>query len=191
VLGGYKPGKRECIHVEIRSLDDRASVRGAIEAHGRAWQEAYADILPAAVLEQVTVDPGAAALDDWLERLPDENGPGVAFGAAVSGAVRGYTFVRWGETKPFVGPAEAGLKELYVHPDWWGGGLGTELVGAAVDVLPPTVEALALEALADNELGRSFYESRGFLLQGRGEIEIGGDSYETVIYRLPLDDATR
>jgi len=177
--------------MEIRSLDDRASVRGAVAAHGRAWQEAYAGVLPDEVLDRVTVDPEPAEVDNWLERLPDGDDPGVAYGADVSGEVRGYIFVRWASTKPFVGPAEAGLKEVYVHPDWWGGGLGTELVGAGVDALPPTVEALALEALADNELGRSFYESRGFALDGHSEIAIGEDSYETVIYRRPLDGTRR
>jgi GNAT superfamily N-acetyltransferase len=172
--------------VEIRSLDGRDAVRGAIESHGRAWREAYAGVVSEAVLDRVTVDPGGEEIDAWLDRLPDEDDPGVAFGASVSGAVRGYIFVRWGETKPFVGSAEAGLKEVYVHPDWWGGGLGTELLGAAVDALPSDCEALALDALVDNDVGRSFYESRGFTLDGRSEIEIDGDAYETVIYRRPL-----
>jgi GNAT superfamily N-acetyltransferase len=174
--------------VKLDGLDDREAVRGAIRAHGYGWREAYADVLPASVLDQVTVDPDPAAVDRWLDRLPDADDPGVAYGASVGGTVRGYIFARWGDTKPFVGPAEAGLKEVYVHPDWWGGGLGTELLGAAVDVLPPDVDALALEALADNEVGRSFYESRGFTPDARGEIDIGEDSYETVVYRRPVGE---
>lgn len=171
--------------MEIHELDSREAVRGAIRAHGYGWREAYADTLPAAVLDRVTVDPGPGEVDDWLDRLPDESDPGVAYGATVSGAVRGYIFVRWENTKPFVNPSEGGLKEVYVHPDWWGGGLGTSLLGAAVDALPPDINGLALEALADNEVGRSFYESRGFTLDGRSEIEIDGEAYETVIYRRP------
>lgn len=173
--------------MEIRPLDSREAVRGAIETHGQAWQEAYAGVLPDNLLERVTVNPGPAVTDSWLERLPDEDEPGLALGAQISGTVRGYIFVRWGETKPFVGTSEAGLKEVYVHPDWWGGGLGTELVGRAVDALPPTVEALTLETLAENDIGRAFYESRGFAPDGHDEIAIGDGSYETVIYRRPLD----
>jgi Acetyltransferase (GNAT) family. len=172
--------------VEIRPLENRETVRGAIESHGRGWQEAYADLLPESVLERVTVDPGREEIDRWVDRLPDADDPGVACGARVDGRVRGYIFVRWGETKPFVGVSEAGLKEVYVHPDWWGGGLGTRLLGTAVDALPPDIEALALEALAGNEVGRSFYESRGFSLDGHSEISIGGDAYDTVIYRRPV-----
>lgn len=173
--------------MEIRHLDGRERVRGAIESHGRAWQEAYAGVVSESVLDRVTVDPGPEEIDVWLDRLPDEDDPGVAYGASVGGKVRGYIFVRWGETKPFVDPADAGLKEVYVHPDWWGGGLGTELLGAAVEALPPDVAGLTLEALADNDIGRSFYESRGFALEEYSQMDIDDDTYETVIYRRPLD----
>ena len=172
--------------VEIRTLDDSAAVRGAIEAHGRAWREAYNASLPQRVLDRVTVDPGRETVARWRDRFPGPDDPGTVYGASVGGQVRGYVFVRWAGTKPFVGPSEAGLKELYVHPDWWGGGLGTSLLGAATDTLPPGVDGVALEALADNEVGRSFYESRGFDPDGHGEIEIGDDSYKTIIYRQAL-----
>lgn len=173
--------------MEIRPLNNDEAVRGAIEARGRAWQEAYGDLLPDPALDRVTVDPGAEEVRTWRDRLPDTDDAAVARGVRVSGRVRGYVFVRRAGTKEFVGPDEAGLKELYVHPDWWGGGLGTGLLGAAVDALPPTVDGLALETLADNDLGRGFYESRGFVADGRDELDIAGDSYETVIYRRPVE----
>ena len=172
--------------MELRRLDDRESVRGAIRAHGTAWRDAYEGLLPPGVLERVTVTPSPDEIDAWLERLPGRDDPGVAYGAAVRGSVRGYVFVRWGDTKAFVRPAEAGLKEIYVHPEWWGAGLGTSLLSAAVDAVPPGLEGLALEALAGNERGRAFYESRGFEPDGRSTLEIAGEPYETVIYRRGL-----
>lgn len=175
--------------MEIRDLDSREAIRGAIECHGRAWQEAYADIVTDAVLERVTVDPEPAEVDTWLDRLPGDDDPGFAYGASVGRAVRGYILVRWADTKPFVDPSDAGLKEVYVHPDWWGGGLGTELLGAAVEAVPTDVAGLSLETLADNDIGRSFYESRGFVVDSHSQIEIGNETYETVIYRRPVDDS--
>ena len=169
--------------MELRTLDTRDAVRGAIRAHGSAWREAYADILPEAVLSRVTVDPTQLEIDQWRDRFPGEDDPGIAYAIAVRETVQGYIYVRWDETKPFVHPHEAGLKELYVHPDWWGGGLGTSLVSHALSELPPEIEGVALDTLADNEVGRSFYESRGFRASGRGSIDIGDNSYETVIYR--------
>lgn len=173
--------------MQVRVLDSSAAVRGAIRSHGRAWQEAYAGILPASVLDRVTVDPDESDIREWLDRLPGEDDPGVAYGASVDRTVRGYIYVRWGDTKPFVRAGEAGLKELYVHPEWWGAGLGTSLLGRAVDAVPSAVDGLALEALAGNEIGSSFYESRGFGRDGRGDIELAGTRHETVIYRRPLD----
>ncbi len=172
--------------MRLHRLDTRAAVRGAIEAHGRAWRVAYADLLPASVLDRVTVEPDVATVEEWLDRLPGDDDPGEALGVTVDGSVRGYLFVRWGETKQFVGPDEAGLKELYVHPDWWGGGLGTSLLGRGVEQLPPAVETLVVEALAGNEVGQSFYESRGFRRDATDEIQIDGASYETVVYRRPV-----
>lgn len=169
--------------MEICPLDSDEAVRGAIEARGRAWQAAYGDLLPDSALDRVTVDPGDEGVRTWRDRLPDADDAAVARGVRVRGRVRGYVFVRWGATKGFVGPDEAGIKELYVHPDWWGGGLGTGLLGAAVGALPPAVDGLALETLADNDLGRGFYESRGFVADDHGELALAGRSYETVIYR--------
>ena len=172
--------------MECRTLTDRKAVREAIQTHGRAWQEAYDGLLPASVLERVTVSPDADAVDAWMDRLPGESDPGFACGIAVRDTIRGYAFVRWGETKPFVRPHEAGLKEIYVHPDLWGGGLGTELLVSAREHLPPEIEGLALEVLADNERARRFYESRGFVYDGTHAIDIDGETYETLVYRMTV-----
>lgn len=169
--------------MDIEPLTDREAVADAIRAHGAAWQAAYDDILPAEVLSRVTVEPTDEDIDEWLARLPSADDLGVALGVSVSGAVRGYIYVRWTETKDFVDLGEAGLKEIYVHPDYWGAGLGTTLLGAAFERLPPEIDGVALETLAENEVGRNFYESRGFRADGRGESTIGEQSYETVIYR--------
>lgn len=65
------------------------------------------------------------------------------------GTIRGYAHLRWGpQTKPFVDPDDAGLKELYVDPDAWGTGIGTTLLNAGIDRLPPDLHDLTLEMLA-------------------------------------------
>ena len=171
--------------MEIEPLDTRESVRGAIRAHGRAWQEAYDDHLPNEVLDGMTVEPTAEDVDEWLERFPAEGG--VTLGGAVDGTVRGYILVRWENTKEFVRPDEAGLKEIYVHPDWWGEGLGTALFEHACEHIPDNVEGIALEMFADNDVGRRFYESKGFAVSDSGTVDVAGDTYETVIYRRDLD----
>lgn len=170
--------------MEIVPLENPDALRGAIQAHGCAWREAYDDLLPAAVLEGMTVEPSPSDVDQWRERLPD--GPddgGIAYGAEVEGAVRGYIHLRWENTKPFVREEEAGLKEIYIHPDYWDEGLGTQLLEAGIDALPARVDSLALEVLAANDLGRHFYEAKGFEVADHDQITIDAEPYETVIYR--------
>jgi GNAT superfamily N-acetyltransferase len=167
--------------MQIEPLDTREKVRDAIRVHGHGWQEAYDGLVPDEVLASLTVDPSPEDVDRWLDRLPDEGG--VALGAVVDGGVRGYINLLWEGTKPFVGPDEAGLKEIYVHPDWWGEGVGTALFEAGCTRLPDDVAAIALEMLATNDVGRQFYEARGFEVDDHDTYEIAGEPYETDILR--------
>ena len=102
------------------------------------------------------------------------------------GAV-GFIQIRLEETKPFVGDDEADLKELYVHPDRWGEGVGTALLAAGLDRLPADVTAVRLETLSGNERAAAFYEARGFERTGRRTIEVGGEPYEAHVYTRRLD----
>jgi len=83
--------------------------------------------------------------------------------AELDGAVRNSASFRWEETRPFVGPDEAGLKEIYVRPDYWGEGIGSGLLERGLELLPGDVEALTLDVLAENEVGRSFYSTENRL----------------------------
>lgn len=55
------------------------------------------------------------------------------------------------------------VQNLYVVPEARNRGLGGELLGAAEDALEAAgAERIVLEAMAANEAGRRFYESRGY-----------------------------
>jgi len=170
--------------MRIRSLEDRRGIREAIRTHSLSWQAAYDDILPGHVLDGMTLDPDPADVDEWLGRFPDES---VTLGADVDGTVRGYIHVRWAETKPAVREDEASLKELYVHPDWWGEGIGTALFESALERVPGDAAGVALEVFADNSQARGFYEARGFAPDSHDSVEIAGGRYGTVIYRQRFD----
>lgn len=170
--------------MNVRRLEGRADVRGFIRVHGRAWREAYADILPERFLQQIDVDPPPEDVDRCVEGL-GENPAGV-FVAVDEGRVLGFADVRWGdvETKGFVGERDAELKAIYVDPDAWGQGVGTALLERGLDALPEHVEALRLEVLSENDLGRRFYESRGFGRTESSVYEIADEPYPTDIYEL-------
>lgn len=182
IMTGGGEGRR----MERRHIDGRDDVRGLVRAHGLAWREAYEGLLPETVLRSVTVDPTAEDVEQWRERL-DENRAGVLV-AVEDGEVLGFIDVRWGETetKEFVGEREAGLKAIYVHPDYWGDGVGTALFEGGMDLLPDWVEAVRLDVFADNESARGFYESHGFEQTDTRKHEIAGDSYPVTIYTLSL-----
>ena len=172
--------------MRVRRIAGREDIRAILEVHARAWRAAYSDILPDETIEQVVdSDPDPEHVDDRYSRLwPDRDR---VFVAEADGFVRGYAYFRWGSpTKPFVEEDEAGLKEIYVDPSWWGQGLGTALLDRGLDRLPDGLDALKLEALAENDIGASFYRARGFTRTDTRELEIGSETYPTAIWTKPL-----
>jgi len=160
--------------------DDAAAVRAA---WARAWRAGHGDVVSDAVLAQVPVEPGDGDVKRWRERLAEWRDRTLV--AADDGAV-GFVQVRLEETKPFVGDGEAGLKELYVHPDRWGEGVGSALLAAAIDRLPPDVDTIRLEMLAGNDRAAAFYEARGFERTGEVTVDVGGEDYPGLIYTRRL-----
>jgi GNAT superfamily N-acetyltransferase len=71
------------------------------------------------------------------------------------------------------------VPRLYVHPDRWGEGIGTELVDHVVAQVREATDRLRVVLLAGNEVGVGFYEGYGFDpversgLTDAGEAEIG------------------
>ncbi|AGB15220.1 acetyltransferase, N-acetylglutamate synthase [Halovivax ruber XH-70] len=172
--------------MNVRQLRGREDVRAAIEINGRAWEAAYADVLPADVLKQVASDPVDEHVDRRFDQLLDDPA-GFLVAEDDEGEVLGYAHLRWGEdTQPFVGETEAGLKELYVDPEVWGEGVGTALIERGLDELPDDLDAITLEMLDGNEIGAGFFEARGFERVGTDETPIDGKPYPTVQYRRDL-----
>lgn len=172
--------------MRIRLLQDRDDIRGLLTVHAQAWKAAYNEILPQEAIDRVVdPDPGQDHIDTRYDTLwPDRDR---VFIAEQAEAVVGYANFRWGsETKPFVGEEEAGLKEIYVHPDHWGNGIGTALLGRGLARLPNRITALKLEAFSDNDVGAAFYDARGFERTGGGRVEILDGSYPTDIWTRRL-----
>lgn len=172
--------------MNIRELRGLADVRGIDRVNRRCWKAAYADIFPASVLDREPATDDAlrdrlAAIRSWT---------GAALVAVEDGQIVGYAFARWAEdTKSFVDADDAGLKEIYVDPDHWNEGVGTALLDRVETEVTATKAGLTLSMLAGNEPGRRFYQRRGFLEVGGTTDEIGGETYDCVLFRKPLSDA--
>ncbi|NHX35982.1 MULTISPECIES: GNAT family N-acetyltransferase [Halolamina] len=173
--------------MQVRRIERQADVGGIIRVHGSAWREAYDGLLPPEILQDQTITPTEEDVQQWQEALR-ENQEGVLVAADDEGVVRGFVDVRWGdsETKEFVGDDEAGLKAIYVDPDWWGEGTGTALLERGLEILPESIDTVRLETFAENDIASQFYESKGFERTDVGEYDIAGRSYSTIVYALQL-----
>ena len=173
--------------MEIRPLRGRPDVRGALRVNRAAWRAAYADIVSDEVLARLAEAPTADDVDRWYVQLADVGADGRVLvadrGSSDAPDVVGYAYVRWGDgTKAFVGEGEAGLKELYVAPDYWREGVGSALLERGVAAVPEGTAPLKLETLSENRRGRAFYEAKGFERVGSSSFELLGHAYPTVVY---------
>lgn len=118
------------------------------------WHAAYDDILGPEAVDDT--------LDEWytLDGLREQAGDSEhAFYVAETDGIVGFA-----QASP---DSERGgvwaLIRLYVLPDRWGEGIGTRLLEhIEADARDAGAERLRLGVLTDNDIGVSFYESRGF-----------------------------
>jgi GNAT superfamily N-acetyltransferase len=84
-----------------------------------------------------------------------------------------------------VGPSE--LHAIYVHPDWWGRGVGQALLDKAHELLAETCNEAELTVLAGNARAERFYERNGWRFVERVvEPHFGGEQTEVCKYRRRL-----
>ena len=177
--------------MEIRPLRGRPDARGVLRVNRAAWRAAYAHIVSDEVLSRLAEAPTADDVDRWYGQLDVAEADGRVLVADRKSAgapdVVGYAYVRWGDdTKEFVGEDEAGLKELYVAPDYWREGVGSALLERVVVAARDAASALKLETLAENRRGRAFYEAEGFERVESSSFELLGQTYPTVVYARRL-----
>jgi ribosomal protein S18 acetylase RimI-like enzyme len=165
--------------MEIRppETDDAREMR---DAWARAWRAGYRGVLSDDALGAVDPEPDEGDVQRWRERVETWRDRMLV---ADDEAVVGYAHVRVTDTKPFVGDDEAGLKELYVRPDRWGEGVGSELLERGLETPSDDVTAVRLETLEGNDRAAGFYEAHGFRRVGERSVEVAGETYPALLYR--------
>jgi ribosomal protein S18 acetylase RimI-like enzyme len=159
------------------TIDD-VDALGAL--HVRAWQAAYAGMMPADFLAGLRSEDRAAMWRGWFAD------PGTA---ALSVGVldeRVCGFVCFGPHAS--DDDEVEVYALNVDPDAWGRGVGTALLEHAVAVLESQHEGDAvLWVVAENERARRLYEAAGWAWDGGSSTDdVGGMPVTELRYRLPL-----
>lgn len=173
-------------------MDGQFTVREARETdrdeiwrvNRRAWKAAYAGILPTENLEWSTEE--SAEQLEWIETVFTDDQM-AEFVAEAGERVVGFAEFLWKkpETRSFVEPGEAELRAIYVDPDRWGVGIGTELLERATDSLRVDLDGIALSTLLANDRAQAFYDQRGFERDGKTTMKICGNSYEAIVFRRP------
>lgn len=169
--------------VEIRRVE-KSDLEDIRELNMQSWLKAYEGIIPE---EKIREEVGYTE-ERLISKKDDEKL--IFLVAEVDGKVVGTINFAWGEenTHEFVDleEEEAQLRAVYIHPEYWQQGIGTKLFERGLEILPDTIDALEVESLEENDVGRSFYDTKGFSIVDEREIELFGDNYPTVIQKLEL-----
>ena len=160
--------------VRTAAPDDVPAIRRVADD---AWHAAYDETLGAKTVE--------SALNDWYD--PDEVDRSVGreggrfLVAEADDEVVGFAQSIRGDDGP------AWLPRIYVHPDRWGEGVGTTLLGRVEAWLREAeAERLRLRVVADNEVGNAFYEARGYEVVEEREEELFGTTFAEYVREKEL-----
>jgi ribosomal protein S18 acetylase RimI-like enzyme len=164
------------MHVRSAVPSDAEGIERVARA---AWHETYASILSADRIDDI--------VDAWYD--PDDLSSRAAGGDPFVVAVDDETVVGFAQAVPERDGEEAELTRIYVDPDHWGTGTGTRLLDAVVAPLAESgVERLWAIVAADNDVGRSFYDRRGFEVRDRRETNLSDAAFDVVEVVLDLRD---
>lgn len=158
-------------------LGDAAAIA---KVHIASWQEAYAGIVPAEILDNLDVQRRE---EQWRAHLQD----------AERESIRIWVAEREGEIVGFAsfGPSRdedadrttLEVYAIYLEPHAWGRGVARELMRTVVAHVPDGA-AVTLWVLEANDRARHFYRRNGFAPDGVERMEeFGGQYLKELRYR--------
>lgn len=143
-----------------------------------AWQATYADVFDDEEIQAMVDEAYAAGVLEEMTAL-DEVG---LFVAAVDDEIVGYA------SCGMTDPAGIGDLDIYVHPDYWGGGIGEALLERGRDHLADLeMTTIRDEVLAANDVGNAFYQAH-FDHVGQRTVEFGGQELNVNVYETTLSE---
>lgn len=139
----------------IKAMETREEIIGKAFVHWKAWQEAYAELLPPDFLETVCT---LESCQDLAFRYPQNT-----LIALVDNQVVGFACYGPSSQKDL---EEAGeLYAIYILADYYGQGIGYQLVKAALEQMK-NYDIISLWVLKGNDRALSFYNKIGFKCDG-------------------------
>lgn len=144
-----------------------------------AWHAAHAPIIGADAVEEL--------LSEWYDReelkATIQRDNTTMFLAIEAEEEEVIGFAEGGPSEE--GPADAVVWRIYVHPERWGNGAGTELLTRLFDALrAEDCDSVWLAVMAENDVARGFYEKHGFeTYQARTVEHVGHEVEDRVLVR--------
>ena len=168
-------------------LAKREDAPAIAQVHVTAWQATYRGLLPASLLDNLTVE---GRIQEWNEILSLGGG----YILVCTNAARIIGFAGCGECRDYdLGDGRTGeLYAIYLEPAFWGQGYGAALLHTALTLLQhDDYRLVTLWVLEGNQRARGFYEHVGFAADGDIKIEAlpGGVEVREVRYRRGLQPA--
>ncbi len=165
------------MHIARRATPEDSKRIAEVQVQG--WKAAYRGIIPDDYLD--AMEPEGRRLF-WDQQVRDECGD--LFVAAADGVVTGFCHLIPSRDADGEGTSE--VAAVYVDPGAWRQGCGRSLCEAALkSAFLHGSQWVTLWVLADNRLGRQFYEAMGFLADGATKSEdCRGFALEEVRYRI-------
>ena len=160
-----------------------ADARTIAEIRVASWRATYAGIVPAAILERMSVDGN----ETWIAgRLATPDGRITLVVEEPDGKVAGYALAAATTDADAAGLGE--VEAIYLRPEARGMGLGAPLLASALNELRNAGFSTAvLWVLTDNLPARHFYERAGFEPDGAARtLDFDGAPIEEIRFRRTI-----
>ena len=167
------------MHIRLAQLDD---ADGMAHVHVDSWRAAYQGIVPDEHLASLSYGQRA---ERWRSNLTTPATPGTFVYVAVNDAGRIIGFGGGGPERGGDPNYRGELYALYLHPDYFRQGIGTQLTQTiAARLIEMGLSSMLVWVLAQNP-SRQFYEALGGKYLYEKPIEIGGANLIEVAYGWP------
>lgn len=165
---------------EIREAHSKDAAKiGAV--HLKSWHAAYTGIVSQSWLDSHDLDERARRWEDIISETHHKNRK--IYVTSDQGEIRGFCAVGHSRDEAYQNHAE--LWCIYLHPDYFGKGMGHQLLSFCKNhAVESGFSEMFVNVLAENPLGRNFYERTGAVLMpgSEGKVKLGSEEYDEVKY---------